>query len=245
MPNTITVAKRVLKQILKDKRYLLISLVVPVLIIIALKLFFDSMEDDFPKERYIMPISSFIAHFLGFILCAIVLVQERKGGTLERMFISGYRKVQIILGYIFGYMFIGTIQTVIILTLSINIFDLDYSAGTIFFLFLLIWFLVIASVMLGILVSTFARTEGQVIPFIPLIIIPSIFLSGMLIDRDKLPVAAEVLGYIFPMSYANQVIQELITVDWEFRDIWVYYLILLVYVLVLLFLASRTLKESD
>ena len=77
--------------------------------------------------------------------------------------------------------------------------------------------LAIASVMLGIFISTFARHEGQVFPFVPLIILPSVFLSGLLVDVDELLTWADWLGHALSPFWANDVIQDVIESGWTCR----------------------------
>lgn len=144
-----------------------------------------------------------------------------------------------------GYLGLATFQAVVALAEAIWVFELDYEAGTLATLFAVLWLLAIASIMLGIFVSTFARHEGQVFPFIPLIILPSVFMSGMLVDVDELPMWAEWLGYAFPLFYANNVIQEMIEASGNLGDVWSNLVVLASYGAVLLILAPLTLSETE
>lgn len=245
MNRTLVVARRVLAQIAHDRRFLGLSVMAPLLIIYFLKIFFDTMPAGFNVARYIMPVAAFLVHFLAFLLCAIVLVQERTAGTLERMFINGFQRIEIIGGYVLGYTGLATLQAVVALIEVVLLFGLDYSWTTLAALFGVIWLLAIASVMLGIFISTFARHEGQVFPFIPLIILPSVFLSGLLVSTDLLPGWAAALGHAFPLYYANNVIQEIIKPASDLGAVWPNFLILAAYALALLALASRTLREVE
>ena len=112
-------------------------------------------------------------------------------------------------------------------------------------LFLTIWMLAIVSVMIGIFASTFARHEGHILPFIPLIILPSFFLSGLLIDTDKLPGWAEFLGKCLPFRYANNIVQKLIVPDQDLSLIYQDFFTLFMYIVVLLIIASKTLKDLE
>ncbi len=245
MKRTFTVARRVVKQLLRNRRFLALSIVGPLVIVYFLKLFFDTMPAGFDTARYAVPVAAFLVHFLAFLLCAIALVQERTAGTLERMFINGFRRTEVIGGYVLGYLGLTTFQAVVALTEVIWLFELDYEARTLLTLFVVVWLLAIASVMLGIFVSTFARHEGQVFPFVPLIIVPSVFLSGLLADVDELPGWAEWLGRVLPLHYANNVIQEMIEPGGALEDVWGNLVVLAGYSLVLLLLASRTLREVE
>lgn len=245
MNRTIVVARRVLTQLIHDRRLFGLSVAAPLLIIYFLKIFFDTMPSGFNIARYVVPIAAFLVHFLAFLLCAIVLVQERTAGTLERMFINGFRRIEIIGGYVLGYTLLATVQAVVALVEVLLLFELDYSWGTILALFGVIWLLAIASVMLGMFVSTFARHEGQVFPFIPLLILPSIFLSGLLVNTELLPTWAEWLGRALPLFYANTVIQEIIKPNGNPGGVWWSFVVLALYAIVLLGVASRTLREVE
>jgi ABC-2 type transport system permease protein len=217
----------------------------PFLVIFFLKTVFDAFGPAFPSNRYVVPAAGFIVYFLSFILCAILLIQERNNGTLERMFVSGLKRVEIIGGYTLGYLGLATLQSVIALTEVLFLFNLDYSAETVLSLFIVFWILSVVSVMLGIFVSTFARNEAQVFPFIPLIILPSIFFSGLLVNVDLLPKWANWLGHVLPIFYANEIILELIKHNGRLINKLDDLIILIGYGLVLLFLASQTLKDHD
>ena len=245
MRRTLLVARRVLVQLVRDRRLLGLSLVAPLVIVYFLKLFLDTMPPGFDVARYAVPVAAFLVHFLAFLLSAVVLVQERTAGTLERMFINGYRRQEIIGGYLLGYLGLATLQAVVALTEVLLLFQLRYDAATLLTLFVVISLLAVASVMLGIFISTFARHEGQVFPFVPLITVPSAFLSGMLVDPDQLPAWADWLGRAFPLRYANNVIQEMIRPGGALSDAWPNLLALAAYIVVLLGLASRTMREVE
>lgn len=245
MRHTLTVARRVVRQLLRNRRFLALSIIAPLVIVYFLKLFFDTMPEVFDTARYAVPVAAFLVHFLAFLLCAIALVQERTAGTMERMFINGFRRTEIIGGYVLGYLGLATFQAVAALTEVIWLFELDYEIETLLTLFGVVWLLAIASVMLGIFVSTFARHEGQVFPFVPLIILPSVFLSGLLMDIEDLPAWAEWLGHALPLFYANNVIQEMIQDNGSLDEVWGNLVILAGYGVALLLMASRTLREVE
>jgi len=240
-----TVARRVVKQLLHNHRFLALSIIAPLVIVYLLKLFFDTLPEGFDVARYAVPVAAFLVHFLAFLLCAITLVQERTAGTMERMFINGFKRAEIIGGYMLGFLGLATFQAVAALSEAIWLFELDYDEETLLTLFVVVWLLAIASVMLGIFISTFARHEGQVFPFVPLIILPSVFLSGMLMDVEELPTWAEWLGHAFPLFWANDVIQEVILPNGTLEDVWGSFVVLGCYGVALLLLASLTLREVE
>jgi ABC-2 type transport system permease protein len=148
-------------------------------------------------------------------------------------------------GYVLGFLGLATFQAVAALAEAVWLFELDYDGETLAMLFAVVWLLAIASVMLGIFVSTFARREAQVFPFVPLVILPSVFLSGLLVDVDELPRWAEWVGHALPLFWANDVIQEVIESGWAFDDVSGSFAVLMGYGAALLLLASLTLRETE
>jgi ABC-2 type transport system permease protein len=238
------VAGRVLNQLRRDHRFVGISLMFPLIIIYFIKVVFDALAPpNFNISVYVVPYAAFIVHFITFILTAIVLVRERTAGTLARMFVSGYNQVEIISGYLLAYTVLATIQSLLVL-IEINwIFELDYDVGQLGSIYLIMWMLAIISMAIGMLVSSFARNEGQVFPFIPLVIL-SVILSGILLPVERLPEWAQVLSYLTPLYYVNEILQKLIGGDGLFDD-WVILISLLGYGLIVVGTATLSLRESD
>ncbi len=239
-----SVARRVVAQLRSDPRFVGLSLLMPVVIVYMLSLFFDGVDVPiFQPQKFVVPIGAFIVHFLTYALCAIVLVRERASGTLSRMFISGYRPIDVIGGYLIAYSGLALVQSVIVLTGLSLLFDLGYSAQTFLALALIIWLLALLSITLGMLVSNFARSEGQIFPMIPLVILISVFFSGIILPIEKLPDFIEPARFITPMYYANTSIQGLIDASSDVNPAsgWIG---LVVYGVVLLGVATFTLRES-
>lgn len=244
--HTLAIAQRVLRQLFNDRRFLALSILVPVIIVFIMDIFFDAVSNPVLNiTSFILPGGAFVVHFITYILCAIVLVRERTAETLERMFVSGYTRIEIIGGYLGAYSSLATIQSMIVLLEMNWLFELDKSFGTLASIYVVMWLLAVVSIALGIFVSNFARNEGQVFPFIPLIIVPSMFLSGMLVDVEALPDWTEVLSRFVPLYYATEIIHDLNIEGHNLGDNLGTLAILILYGTVVLFLAAFTLQEYD
>ncbi len=238
----IAVAVRVLRQLAHDRRFVVLSLAAPFVVIYMLDIFFDSVESPlFRPKEFIVPVAAFIVHFLTYLLCAIVLVRERTAHTLARMFVNGYRRGTIIGGYIIAYSLLATLQSLIVLLALQGFFELNYTLETMLSIYGVIWLLAVISISLGIFVSNFARNEGQVFPFIPLVILPSVFFSGLILPIDRLPDWASWLTYITPLYYATEAIHGF-TGEGGNAALWV---ALPIYGVVVLTLAMFTLREQE
>jgi ABC-2 type transport system permease protein len=166
----------------------------------------------------------FFGYFFVFLLTGISFLRERIGGTLERLLATPVTRAEIVFGYSLGFGLFATIQ-VIVLTLfilnsihvpaigPIGAFSIGlgvHSAGSPFLAFLIAFLLSIGAVNLGIFLSTFARTELQVIQFIPLVIVPQGLLGGLLFPVNQLPDALNAVAHVLPLTYAIEGLREVV-----------------------------------
>lgn len=241
----LILGKRVLMQLIRDRWFLLFSIIAPILIIIVLKVFFDTFPDQFPVNEYIIGIAAMIVFVITFVLSMISIVEERVNGTLQRLFINGVSKASIIIGYILGYLTIATLQAVIVIFQTIYLFELELNFETIFALFIALWLLAIASVALGLLISSFVRRQVQIIPFIPLVMLPSVFLSGIIVDIADLPLPAQIVGKATPLHYASNIINVIMEDTYTFSDFLPEILSLGVIIVIFIALAALSLRPSN
>jgi ABC-2 type transport system permease protein len=240
----LAVTRNALAQLGGDRRFVVVSTVVPVVVIYLLKVFWDALNTPLLQQsRFAVPGGAFIVHFVTYVLTAIVLVRERVAGTMERMFISGYRPGEIVAGYLGAYTLLATMQSIVILLWLTFLFDLGLGVGGTLEVFLVMWLMAVVSLALGMLVSNFARNEGQVFPFIPLVMMPPVFLSGMVVSIEALPTWAQVVSRVVPLRYAVDVIHE-ITDGAGVLAAWGSLLMLPAMAGAILFLAARTLREE-
>jgi len=80
--------------------------------------------------------------------------------------------------------------------------------------------LAFTAVSTGTLISIFANNEFQVVQFIPIIIIPQIFFSG-LIPIDTLPFHLEILSYIMPVYYGCTALHNVMVLN-KYGIIWLH-----------------------
>ncbi|MBU0597912.1 ABC transporter permease [Patescibacteria group bacterium] len=243
--NILIVARRVLQQLGHDRRFLIFSITIPLLMAYFLKLFFNTLPPGVSHEAYAIPFTAYIIYFLAFILSALLLVQERIHGTLHRMLINGLHRTDIILGYVLGYLTLAVIQAAFVLAEVLWLFELSYDWQVIAALAGSLFILSIVSVLLGIFISTFARREAQVIPFIPLVVVLPAFLSGLIADPSLLPNWAEIVGQFFPISYAITAVKSAIVPVFDTATYWQNLGYLALFAIGLTVVGSFTFKERE
>jgi ABC-2 type transport system permease protein len=156
------------------------------------------------------------AYFFVFILTGISFLRERVGGTLERLLATPVTRGEIVLGYSLGFGFFATIQVLVLTLFVLGSLDVPaigpigaftiglnvQSAGSPAIAFLVAVLLAIGAVNLGIFLSTFARTELQVLQFIPIVILPQAVLGGVFWPVDRLPDVLQTIARVLPVTYA-------------------------------------------
>ncbi|MBT2498819.1 ABC transporter permease [Agromyces sp. ISL-38] len=198
LSRTFATTGRVLTQIRHDPRTIGLLLVVPSLLIGLVAWIFtdtDLFADIGPAMIALFP---FIVMFL---VTSIATLRERRNGTLERLFSMPLGKGDFILGYALAFGLLAIFQTAIAVSFAVWVCGLEIE-GTIWLLFAVAVADALLGTALGLLASAFARSEFQVVQFLPLLVFPQILLGGIFIPRDQLPEALEAISEWLPLSFA-------------------------------------------
>jgi ABC-2 type transport system permease protein len=137
-----------------------------------------SYEDSSMFDTYGAAYIGFIIFFFTFLVAGISFLQERTSGTLEKLLSMPIKRWEIVVGYVMGFGTVTVLQSFLISWFSIYILDLALVGS--FALVLLITLLAaMVALTFGIMCSTAANSEFQMMQFIPVVIIPQIFFSGL------------------------------------------------------------------
>jgi ABC-2 type transport system permease protein len=247
--HVVAVGRRVLLQIWRDPRFVALSLAVPCAIVVLLKLVLDSWPAlgriGVDAGANALPAGAFIVHFVAYVLAAIALVRERTSGTLDRMLVSTFRRAEIVIGYVLGFAVLACVQAGLVLAAIALLFDVPRLGARLPLVLAVVLLLAIASIGLGLLVSSTARSEGQIFPFIPAIIVPSLLLSGLLIPFAQLSAPLQVLARFVPLTYAEDVLVPVFRDGQPVSGRLGYLALLAVYAAALVAIASLTLRERE
>ncbi len=181
----------------------------------------------------------FFVFFFVFLLTCISFLRERVAGTLERLQATPIRSYEIIVGYMLGFMVFGLFQGVITLTFTVFILDIHY-AGNLLNIFVVEALLVMLSVNLGILLSTFAQNEFQVLQFIPLVVVSQGLLGGVIWQVEDMPAWLQPFSYVMPLKYANEALRDVMIKGDSLIEVWFPVLVLIGFAVLVIALASRT-----
>ncbi|MBT8040470.1 MAG: ABC transporter permease [Xanthomonadales bacterium] len=140
---------------------------------------------------------------------AVAIVRERERGNLELLITTPVRSSELMLAKILPYVLIGLVQVVLILLLGKWVFQVPFR-GTLGNVFLVSLMFIVANLALGLVVSTIAQTQFQAMQMTFFILLPSILLSGFVFPFAGMPLVAQWIAEVLPMTHFMRLIRGVI-----------------------------------
>lgn len=138
----------------------------------------------------------------------IGLLRERSSGTLDRLLATPVRRGEIVTGYMVSYGVVAIVQTLLIVITTVWLLKVQI-VGDLALVFLINILLALAALAMGIFISTFASSEFQMMQFVPIVVMPQVFFSGI-VPLDALPNWIQVISKILPLTYAGNAMNDVI-----------------------------------
>ena len=195
-------------------------------------------EDSNIFDSYGAALIGFIVFFFVFLIAGINFLTERTSGTLEKLLSTPIRRHEIVFGYVAGFSVLALIQTVLVTLFVVYVLDIDV-AGSIWYVLLFNLLTAVCALSMGILISSLANSEFQMVQFIPIVVIPQAFLCGIF----TLSKGWDIVGHFMPLYYTAHGLQNVILRGAGFADIWQDIAILLGFSLLFLLLTIQYLKR--
>jgi ABC-2 type transport system permease protein len=175
---------------------------------VKLKTVYLHGSDDMKMFDHFGPVLiGFFIFFFVFLIAGVSFLRERTGGTLERLLATPLKRWEIVIGYIIGFGIFTTFQASLISWFAIDILDMMME-GSFVYVLLITFLLAMTALTLGTLLSAFAHNELQMIQFIPLVVVPQIFFSGLFHLETMEPWLRSV-GVVMPLTYGADALRDI------------------------------------
>ncbi|MET1257070.1 ABC transporter permease [Aliikangiella maris] len=142
------------------------------------------------------------------------IVRERERGNIELLITTPVRSIELMLGKIIPYLFIGMIQVCIILGLGYFLFNMPMN-GSLLQLAVATLLFISASLTLGLVISTIAKNQLQSMQMTVFVLLPSILLSGFMFPFEGMPSAAQMIAEILPATHFMRLVRGVVLRDVE------------------------------
>ena len=239
LTRTLATAGRVLSQIRHDPRTIVLLLVVPSLLIGLVAWIFS----DTPVFDTVGPAMIALFPFIVmFLVTSITTLRERRTGTLERLLSMPLGRGDLILGYTLAFGLLAVLQSSIAVLFAVTVCGLEIE-GPVGLLVTVAVADAVLGTTLGLLASAFARTEFQVVQFMPVIVFPQILLGGIFLPRDQLPEVLETISAWLPLSHAVDALNAIATGSEDDAYVLGELLIILAWIVGTVVLGSITLRR--
>ena len=152
------------------------------------------------------------------LMTAMALTRELERGTMENLLAMPAKPVEIMIGKIVPYIGLGFIQVFVILAAAWTIFEVPMLGSLTVLLFALLIFIA-ANVTLGYTFSTVSRTQMQAMQMTFFFFLPSILLSGFMFPFRGMPVWAQWIGEVLPLTHFLRIVRGIVLKGNGFPDI--------------------------
>jgi ABC-2 type transport system permease protein len=238
--STLTIARRIIIQLVHDRRTIALLVMAPLIIASIVGV---SIPDKRMLDYTGPAILAVLILFFGFLLTGINVLRERSQGTMERLMASPATRLDIVGGYLLGFLMFALIQTLIIFFYMVYVIRINFQ-GELWQILVFQVIIGIGAVCLGTFISVFARNEFQMMQFIPLIIVPQVFLCGLLWPVEQMPDYLQWIGKFLPLTYGVEGIRALMLEGKGLLDIGKDIGILAAYAVALVVIAALTLRRG-
>jgi ABC-2 type transport system permease protein len=174
---------------------------------------------------------------MSLLLTALAVVRERELGTLEQLMVSPLTSGELILGKTIPVAIIAFIDLALICTVAILWFDVPFR-GTVPALLLASLLYILASLGIGLFISTISRTQQEAFMSMFLILLPALILSGFLYPIHTMPEFFQLLTLLNPVRYFLEIVRSMFLKGSGVADLWPQYLIIAIMAVAVLRLAT-------
>ena len=195
---TLAVTLRVLAQLRRDPRTIVLIVGVPCLLETLLKELFRGGPVFQHAGAPLLGLFPFVTMFL---VTSITMLRERTSGTLERLMTMPLAKLDLLAGYGLAFALVAVVQATIVSLLAFGVLDLHVAGPRILVVALAVANAVLGTA-LGLFVSAFAQSEFQAVQFMPAMVFPQILLCGLFVGRDQMATWLRWISDALPLTYA-------------------------------------------
>ena len=177
------------------------------------------------------------------LVTAMAIVRERERGTLEQLIVTPITRTELMLGKIAPYVGVGLVQMTTVLLLGRFVFDVPLT-GNVLLLYAVALVFVVASLALGLFISTLVRTQQQAMQAAFFFVLPNILLSGFMFPRQAMPAVFQWIGAFLPLTHFLKVLRGILLKGVGVPELWREMLILVAFAAILIALSVRRFHKT-
>ena len=177
------------------------------------------------------------------MITGMAMTREAERGTLENLLAMPVQPFEVMVGKIAPYVGVGAVQTGVVLLTAKYLFAVPF-VGALWLLLLGVTIFVIANLAVGFTFSTIAKSQMQAMQLTFFFFLPSLLLSGFMFPFRGMPVWAQTIGEVFPLTHFLRVVRGVMLKGVHFSDIQPELVAMLIFVIAAVAIALSRYKRT-
>jgi ABC-2 type transport system permease protein len=178
------------------------------------------------------------------LVTSMALVKEREDGTMEQLIVTPLRPMELMIGKLLPFVFIGLIEVTLALGVIRGVFDIPLR-GSLFLLYAFSGLFLLTTLGMGLLISTLVKTQQQAMMIAAFfVLMPFVLLSGFIFPVENMPPPIQLLAALIPLKYYLEIVRGLFLKGTGLAELWQPALVLLVWGLGILTIAAFKFRQK-
>jgi ABC-2 type transport system permease protein len=177
---------------------------------------------------------AFILTIVAVLLTSLTIAKEWERGQMEQLFATPVSRLEIVLGKLLPYLFIGIVEAMLVLAVGMAIFEVPITGSPTLLAFATLLFM-LGMLGHGLFVSVVTRNQMLATMAAALTtILPTLLLSGFLYPISNMPKVLQALSLIFPARYFMAILRGVLLKGETFSSLWPQFVGLTAFALIVL-----------
>lgn len=177
------------------------------------------------------------------VITALAITREFERGTMENLLATPIKPLEVMLGKMFPYVIVGYAQILLILCMAKFVFHVPMQ-GSVLLLLVLCLPYIAANLSVGLTFSTLASNQLQAMQSAMFFFLPSILLSGFMFPFRGMPLWAQYIGKILPLTHFLMIVRGILLKGSGITDVWSEVIPILGFTIVVMSIALKRYRDT-
>lgn len=177
------------------------------------------------------------------MMTSLAITREHERGTMENLLAMPVKPLEVMIGKIVPYIFVGYVQVAVIQLAARYVFQVPM-LGSPGLLFACVFVFILANLTVGITFSSIARNQTQAMQMSFFFFLPSILLSGFMFPFRGMPIWAQAIGECLPLTHFLRLIRGILLKGNSAAQTWPHLWPLLLFMLVVLAMGLKRYRRT-
>ena len=177
------------------------------------------------------------------MVASMALTRERERGTMESLLTTPILPMEVIIGKATPFIVVGYLQVIIVVLIAMYLFGVPLVGNPVLLLIVTFPF-IIANLFVGIMISTFAKTQLEASQLSIFFFLPSMLLSGFAFPFKGMPMWAQAIGEVLPLTHFINIVRGIMLKGINFSQAWIDLWPILLFMTVMFVVAVKRYRQT-